>query len=148
LGAGEIVANLRKNTVYYRCLAHRGIVELRTAHGQEEVYQIEEEKGADNDKSRLLKILVSIDEIIKQRYYENEIIREISQIHQFAHHFRGEQMTPQQGRLATEKRLLKTGEEVVAVGKHTDELINVGIPDAQRRYLKQHACEHGEAAGG
>ena len=53
----------------------------------------------------------------------------------------------EQGGLATEQRLLQRGEDVVEVGEHAVDLIDVGIPYAEQAHLARNAEEARQTAG-
>ena len=53
----------------------------------------------------------------------------------------------EQGGLATEQRLLQRGEDVVEVGEHAVDLIDVGIPYAEQAHLARNAEEARQTTG-
>ena len=119
----EIVADGRKDALRHILLANGREVELRTSHGNEDIYQVVDEEGGDNDEQ------IEPKQEIPDHYHQNHgIIGKVAHIERFADPHLRPCLTEPDGRLPAKQPLLGRGKDVVEVREDAVELKRIRIP--------------------
>ena len=143
----EVMAHGREVALGYLVQSYSLIVVLRTRHGEEYKYNVEEEERAEYDEGGVCHPLVAAEEIVDcDGRYHGEVA-EIAQRQQLAEHRRGVVLAEQQRRLTTEEGLFPRCKDVVEVDEGAVELVGVGVPPPQHTQWTDDAQQHRQPAG-
>ena len=138
----EVVADVGEHTCCHLVESDGGIVILRANDGQDVEDDVIGEERAEQHQCGTFKLLVAPSEIVEHHGYNQWIVAGIAKVHEFAEPRLRHQLREQQGRLTAHELLLPTCKEMIEVGKHTVQLIRIGIPPCQKCQLCHHTGEH------
>ena len=127
----EIIADGWKYTVQNILHADSRKIELRSCHGHEDIDEVIEEEGGDDDKGNLLQQVEAADEVPQHDDQHHGIVEEIAHVERLAHPHVGQTLGKPNGRLPAKEPLLGRSKYMIQIGEEAVELVRVGIPIGQ-----------------
>ena len=111
-------------------------IKLGTSGIEKEKYNIIKEEGGHYYKGDAVEASGALDDNEQHDCEDNDEIREIAKAEKLAPEGTAQDLAEDEGRLASEEGLLNGGQEVVLIGQHGSEMVDVGIPVGQQDDLE------------